>query len=453
MERVTEVAQPPPPTPITQLMRPFNRFMHEEASSGIVLVVAAVIALVWANSQWYHSYEELFETHITIGFDRWALDEPLHYWINDALMAIFFFVVGLEIKHAVLVGELRSARKAALPIIAAFGGMIVPAILFIALNANGDGSRGWGIPMATDIAFSLGVLSLLGTRVPLSLKIFLTAFAIIDDLGAVIVIAVFYTGDILWGNLGIGALFLGVLLGISALGVRHPLVYAAVGVIVWLAFLQSGIHATVAGVLVAATIPIKVRVNSDGFLARSRDLLTVFERSGNQGDEVQISGAQRAVILELEETVQQMESPLQRFEHALHPWVAFAIMPLFALANAGVRIEGDFFDALTHPVTIGIVLGLVIGKQVGVTVFSWAAVRFGVAVLPYGVTWRQMYGVALLGGIGFTMSLFITGLAFVDDSLNAEAKIGILLGSAISGVIGYLVLRTGGRSEQAAFGE
>jgi NhaA family Na+:H+ antiporter len=427
--------------------------MHDQASSGIVLVVVAVIALVWANSPWYHSYEELFETHITIGFGRWALNESLHYWINDALMAIFFFVVGLEIKRAVLVGELRSARKAALPIVAAFGGMIVPAILFISLNSSGDGSRGWGIPMATDIAFSLGVLSLLGTRVPLSLKIFLTAFAIIDDLGAVIIIAVFYTGDILWGNLGIGALFLGVLLGISALGIRHPLVYAVVGTIVWLAFLQSGIHATVAGVLVAATIPIRVRVNSDGFLARSRDLLMVFERSGNQEEEEQTSSTQRAIIQELEETVQQMESPLQRFEHALQPWVAFAIMPLFALANAGVRIEGDFLDALTHPVTIGIILGLVIGKQVGVTLFAWAAVRFGLAALPYGVTWRQMYGVAILGGIGFTMSLFITSLAFVDGGLNAEAKIGILLGSAISGVIGYLVLRTGGQSDEAAFGE
>jgi NhaA family Na+:H+ antiporter len=453
MERVTEVGQPPPPTPISQLMRPFSRFMHDQASSGIVLVVVAVIALVWANSPWYHSYEELFETHITIGFGRWALNESLHYWINDALMAIFFFVVGLEIKRAVLVGELRSARKAALPIVAAFGGMIVPAILFISLNSSGDGSRGWGIPMATDIAFSLGVLSLLGTRVPLSLKIFLTAFAIIDDLGAVIIIAVFYTGDILWGNLGIGALFLGVLLGISALGIRHPLVYAVVGTIVWLAFLQSGIHATVAGVLVAATIPIRVRVNSDGFLARSRDLLMVFERSGNQEEEEQTSSTQRAIIQELEETVQQMESPLQRFEHALQPWVAFAIMPLFALANAGVRIEGDFLDALTHPVTIGIILGLVIGKQVGVTLFAWAAVRFGLAALPYGVTWRQMYGVAILGGIGFTMSLFITSLAFVDGGLNAEAKIGILLGSAISGVIGYLVLRTGGQSDEAAFGE
>jgi NhaA family Na+:H+ antiporter len=453
MDRVTDIVRTTAPTPISQLLRPFHRFMHEEASSGIVLFTAAVVALAWANSPWHLSYEDLFEMHIAIGFDRWVLDESLHTWINDALMAIFFFVVGLEIKRAILVGELRSARRAALPIVAAMGGMIVPAALFIAFNASGDASRGWGIPMATDIAFSLGVLSLLGSRVPLSLKIFLTAFAIIDDIGAVVVIAVFYTGDILWGNLGIGALFLGVLLVVNVLGVRHPLVYAVVGAIVWLAFLQSGIHATIAGVLVAATIPIKVRVDSESFLARSRDLLMVFERSGLSRNDAPTSSDQRAILREMEETVQHMEPPLQRFENALHPWVAFGIMPLFALANAGVRIEGDFLEALTHPVTLGIVVGLVVGKQVGVTAAAWAAVRFGLATLPYGVTWRQVYGVALLGGIGFTMSLFITGLAFVDGGLSTEAKIGILLGSAISGAIGFMVLRTGGRSEQSGLGE
>ena len=232
---------------------------------------------------------------------------------------------------------------------------------------------------------------------------------------------------------------------VSRLGIRHPLVYAVLGVAVWLAFLYSGVHATVAGVLVAATIPIRVRVDATGFLARSRDLLLVFERSGEYGHEEETSSEQRAILKELEDTAQELQSPLQRFETALHPWVAFVIMPLFALSNAGVKIEGDFFAALTHPVTIGIVLGLVIGKQVGVSLFSWAAVRFGFAALPYGVTWLQFYGVALLGGIGFTMSLFITNLAFTTQTLSTEAKIGILLGSAISGVIGYLVLLRAGR--------
>lgn len=445
MDRITDSLQGHTQTPITQLMRPVQRFMHEEASSGIVLFVAAVVALVWANSPWYDAYHDLLETHIIVGFGSWAIDETIHHWIDDGLMAVFFFVVGLEIKRAVVVGELSSVRKAALPIFAALGGMIVPALIYVAFNTGGEEARGWGIPMATDIAFSLGVLSLLRTRAPLPLKIFLAAFAIIDDIGAVIVIAVFYTGDIAWGNLGIGAVFLAVLLVVGRLGIRHPLVYAMLGLAVWLAFLYSGVHATVAGVLVAATIPIRVRVDSSGFLARSRDLLLVFERSGEYGHEDETSSEQRAILKELEDTAQELQSPLQRFETALHPWVAFVVMPLFALSNAGVMLEGDFFEALTHPVTLGIVLGLVIGKQVGVTLFSWTAVRFGFAALPYGVTWLQFYGVALLGGIGFTMSLFITNLAFTSDALTTEAKIGILLGSAISGIIGYLVLFRAGR--------
>ena len=459
MDRLTESLHGHSQTPITQLMRPVQRFMHEEASSGIVLFVAAVVALIWANSPWYHAYDELLKTQITIGFGRWAIDETLHHWVDDGLMAVFFFVVGLEIKRAVIVGELRSVRRAALPIFAALGGMIVPALIYFAFNSGGEASRGWGIPMATDIAFSLGVLSLLRTRAPLPLKVFLAAFAIIDDIGAVIVIAVFYTGEIAWGNLGIGAIFIAALLVVSRLGIRHPLVYAVLGVAVWLAFLYSGVHATVAGVLVAATIPIRVRVDATGFLARSRDLLLVFERSGEYGHEEETSSEQRAILKELEDTAQELQSPLQRFETALHPWVAFVIMPLFALSNAGVKIEGDFFAALTHPVTIGIVLGLVIGKQVGVSLFSWAAVRFGFAALPYGVTWLQFYGVALLGGIGFTMSLFITNLAFTTQTLSTEAKIGILLGSAISGVIGYLVLLrasrglTGVSSSRVGMGE
>ena len=429
-------------------MRPVQRFMHEEASSGIVLFVAAVVALVWANSPWYHTYEKLFDMYVSIGFGEWVLKETLHHWIDDGLMAVFFFVVGLEIKRAVVVGELSSVRKAALPIFAALGGMIVPALIYLAFNAGGVGARGWGIPMATDIAFSLGVLSLLRTRAPLPLKIFLAAFAIIDDIGAVIVIAVFYTDDIVWRNLGIAAVFLAVLAVVGRLGIRHPLVYALLGVIVWLLFLESGVHATVAGVLVAATIPIRVRVDSAGFLARGRDLLLVFERSGEYGHEGETSSEQRAIVQELEDTAREMQSPLQRFETALHPWVAFVIMPLFALSNAGVRIEGDLFGALshlTHPVAVGIILGLVVGKQVGVTAFALVAVRLGFAALPYGVTWVQFYGVSLLGGIGFTMSLFITNLAFTGDLLNTEAKMGILLGSAIAGVMGYLVLLRAGR--------
>ena len=445
MDRIKKTVYKPPETPISQILRPVQRFMHEEASSGIVLFLAAVAALALANSPWRDTYNDVLHTHLTIGLGRWSLDHTLHFWLNEALMAVFFFVVGLEIKRAIMVGELRSPRKAALPLVAALGGMVEPAAIYFAFNTSGDGTRGWGIPMATDIAFSLGVLSLLRTRAPLPLKIFLTAFAIIDDIGAVLVIAVFYTSQIVWGDLGIAAGFLVLLIAANLLGVRHPLVYGVLGACVWWAFLESGIHATVAGVLVAATIPIRVRVDSESFITRGQGLLEMFERSGSRGNEVRPTSDQRAVLHELEQSVQGITSPLQRFESALHPWVAFVIMPLFALSNAGVVLEGDFLRALTHPITLGVLLGLVVGKQVGVTLFSWLAIRLGLAALPQGVTWWQFYGVSLLGGIGFTMSLFITELAFPGGTESADAaaeaaKVGVLVGSAIAGVMGFAVL-------------
>jgi NhaA family Na+:H+ antiporter len=300
--------------------------------------------------------------------------------------------------------------------------------------------------MATDIAFSLGVLSLLGSRVPIALKVFLTAVAIIDDIGAVIVIAVFYTGDIAWGALGVGAALLVVLSVINMLGVRSLIVYAFVGVLVWFAFLESGVHATVAGVLVAATVPIKIRVKTPDFVSRCRDLLALLERCESDRDTIRASHDQKAALQEFETVVHQMESPLHRFEHLLTPYVAFFIMPLFALANAGVHIQGDFWDALLQPINLGIVAGLVIGKQVGIALSAWASIRWGIAELPFGVSWRHLYGVGILGGIGFTMSLFISNLAFTDGALGSEAKIGILVGSLISGVIGFLVLRFGTNS-------
>ncbi len=444
MDSMTNSTNGHPQTPISHIIRPVQRFMHEETSSGIILFLAGVVALILANSPWHDVYEKLFETHITLGIGPWVLDETLHHWINDGLMAIFFFVVGLEIKRALVIGELRSVKTAALPLFAAAGGMIVPALMYLALNSEGVGARGWGIPMATDIAFSLGVLSLLGTRAPLALKLFLTAFAIIDDIGAVVVIAVFYTGDIVWGNLGIAGIFLALLVLAGRLGIRHPIVYALLGVIVWLAFLKSGVHATVAGVLIAATIPTRVSVDSRSYLTRARDLIFAFERSVEGAHQEERSHQQIALIKELEHNSENMLSPLQRFEVALHPWVAFIIMPLFALSNAGVRVEGSFISTLTDPITLGIVIGLFVGKQVGVTFLSWIAVRLGFADLPYGVTWLQFYGVALLGGIGFTMSIFIAGLAFTDGDFTAKATMGVLLGSAISGIMGYLILHRAG---------
>ena len=432
--------------PFNRLIQPFQNFARQEAASGIVLFTAAVVALIWANSSWGHGYEAVWETHLKVGLGRFVMDEPLEIWINDALMAVFFFVVGLEIKRAMLVGELVSLRRSTLPIVAALGGMVVPAVIYIALNTEGEASRGWGVPMATDIAFSLGVLSLLGSRVPIALKVFLTAVAIIDDIGAVIVIAVFYTGDIEWAALGVGAALLVVLAAINMLGVRSLIVYAFVGVLVWFAFLESGVHATVAGVLVAAIVPIKIRVRTPDFVSRCRDLLALLERSESDRDTIRASQDQKAVLQEFETAVHQMESPLHRFEHLLTPYVAFFIMPLFALANAGVHIQGDFWDALLQPINLGIVAGLVIGKQVGISLSAWASIRWGIAELPFGVSWRHLYGVGILGGIGFTMSLFISNLAFTDGVLGSEAKIGILVGSLISGVIGFLVLRFGPNS-------
>ncbi len=435
--------------PIGRFIRPFQKFAREQVSGGIILLASALVALIWANSPWSDSYHELWETHLRIGFSSWALDEPLEFWINDALMAVFFFVVGLEIKRAVVAGELASPRRAALPVFAALGGMIVPALLYTAINAGGEGSPGWGIPVATDIAFSLGVLALLGSRVPLSLKLFLTAFAIVDDIGAVIVIALFYTDELLWANLGIGFALLGALIIVNRLGVRNHLPYALLATAVWLAFLKSGVHATVAGVLIATTIPIRLRINSQEFAEVNEKYLNDFKADGLSSEGV-LTARQQHSVRAIESLCQDIESPLQRMEHSLHPWVAFVIMPLFALANAGVALNmSSLGSAFTNQVTLGVLIGLVVGKQIGITLFTWIAIRAGFAAMPLGVNWRQIYGVAWLGGIGFTMSLFITGLAFDSAVLADDAKIGILGASLIAGVVGWMILRASARRSES----
>ena len=427
--------------PVHRILDPFQRFTREQASGGAVLLFCAVAALVWANSPWSDSYASLWETHLRIGIGRFVLDEPLHFWINDTLMAIFFFVVGLEIKREIITGDLSSRRQAALPIIAALGGMVVPALIFTAFNAGGEGSRGWGIPMATDIAFSLGVLALLGTRAPLPLKLFLTGVAIADDIGAVVVIALFYTGDIAWMNVAIGGALLGVLAFANRIGIVYTLFFAIVGAAVWLSFVQSGIHSTVAGVLIAATIPMRVQIDSRGFLDKSRRLLDDFEGSGVSAAMVQTTDRQTAAVHELELACQDVESPLDRIEHEMHRWVAFGVMPLFALANAGVSLGGGTGESVSGVVSLGIMAGLIVGKPVGIVLFAWLAIRSGAATMPLGVTWQQIMGAACLCGIGFTMSLFITGLAFDDESLTSQAKIGILVSSAVAGVAGWAILR------------
>jgi len=427
--------------PIGKVLYPINEFMHAEASGGVVLIACAIAALVWANSPWADSYAALWGTKITIGPEGYAISETLLHWINDGLMAVFFFVVGLEMKREVLVGELASLRLAALPVAAALGGMVVPALIYVAINLGGEGAGGWGVPMATDIAFALGVLALLGSRAPASLKIFLTALAIVDDLGAVLVIALFYTAEVSWGWLGVGAAFLGALVVANRLHVRHPISYALLGLGLWVAFLESGVHATIAGVLLALTIPARTRMDSDGFLRRGREILDEFDRAGDEGPHILTNGGQQAAVGELEAACERVQSPMQRLEHALHPWVAFGIVPLFALANAGVALGGGIDDALTQPVTLGIVAGLVVGKQVGVILFAWGVVRLRLADLPEDVGWRHIYGAGLLAGIGFTMSLFIGSLAFGEGELLDAAKMGILAASLLAGAAGWLVLR------------
>jgi NhaA family Na+:H+ antiporter len=428
-------------TPIARVLGPMQTFISREASSGIILLTATIAALALANSPLAEGYHALLETQIGISIGPWSLDEALLHWVNDGLMAIFFFLVGLEIKREVMVGELADPRAAALPIVAAIGGVFVPAAIYLALNAGGPGGRGWGVPTATDIAFALGCLALLGDRIPFALKVFLTAVAIVDDLIAVLVIAVFYSAGLNLIALGVGVAILALLLLANILGIRHVLVYCALGLLVWLAFLQSGVHATIAGVLIALTVPARYRIDAPTFLQRARELLTAFEGGSPEASAMLTDEAQQQSVIELEELCEQVQAPLQKLEHALQGWVALAIMPLFALANAGVPLSARSLSGETLPVALGVVLGLVLGKPIGLLGAAWLAVRAGLADLPQGVTWRQMAGVGVLAGIGFTMSLFIAALAFVQPDTLAVAKLGILIASLIAGITGLLLLR------------
>lgn len=421
----------------------FQDFFRTEASGGILLLVCAVIALIWANSPFGASYFALWDTVVTVGAGGFVLSKPLLLWINDGLMAIFFFLIGLEIKREVLAGELASPKKAAFAVAAAIGGMVVPALLYVAFNAGLPSISGWGIPMATDIAFALGVLALLGSRVPTVLKIFLTALAIVDDLGAVLVIAFFYTAELSLPALAVAGVFLTLLVIVNRLGIQRTLVYVLLGLGLWVAVLKSGVHATIAGVALALTIPATRRINGEAFLDFAQQQIATFSAHVRSGSRL-LTPEQSDALHTLEEAVEATDTPLTRLEHALHGPVAFFIIPVFALANAGVALGGDFGAMLSSPITLGIILGLVVGKPLGIMIFSWLAVRTRVAGMPMGVSWRQIFGISALCGIGFTMSIFIATLAFPGQPLLLDtAKLGIVLGSLTSGTLGWVLLTRG----------
>jgi NhaA family Na+:H+ antiporter len=420
------------------VLLPAQAFIHTQALGGIVLMAAAVAAIVWANSPWDDSYVNLWETTVSIDVNIFSIDEDLRHWINDGLMVVFFFVVALEIKRELVLGELSEPRRAALPVTAALGGMIVPAAIYFAFNATGDGQRGWGIPMATDMAFALGVLALLGRRIPVELRIFLLAIAIVDDIAAILVIAVFYTDALSLQALGIAVLLLGVIVAMSRIGVLSMNPYFLVGALIWVAVLKSGVHATIAGVVLGLLAPASPQFTKQTFAESSQRLSERIRAAEEQGDEE----TAEAVLGQMEELVLGTEAPLERLERLLQPWTSYVVVPLFALANAGIVLSGDAIrDAVSSPVTQGVMLGLLVGKPVGIVSFSWLAVRFGICSLPKGTTWAQMAGLGLVAGIGFTVSVFITGLAFTDADLVSDAKIGILSASVLAGLAGYAWLR------------
>lgn len=430
--------------PIEKILKPINEFLHQEASGGILLIIFTLISLIWANTSLSDYYHDLWHSHIVISLGNFlTLDYTLHHWINDGLMAIFFFTVGLEIKRELLVGELSSLQKASLPIAGALGGMIIPAILYSIFNSGTEGANGWGIPMATDIAFVVGIMALLGPRIPLTLKIFVLALAIADDIGAVLVIAIFYTAEISTTALIIAAIVLFILILLNRLGTKSLIVYSILGIILWLAFLKSGIHATIAGVLLAFTIPATSRFDTKKFSDKVKELIQNFDSTGEHWKNVMNNSERQHDVMAIETSCEKVLTPLQRFEHSLHPWVSFFIIPVFALANAGVTLKGlDIIDAMFNPVSLGIITGLFVGKQIGIFGFSYLAVKLKLSSLPESVNWKNLYGAGILAGIGFTMSLFIAGLAFDNPALLDLSKIGVLTGSLLSGIIGFLFLKS-----------
>jgi NhaA family Na+:H+ antiporter len=413
-----------------------ERFVQSETSSSVLLFGATVVALVWANSPWSASYFALWKLPVQIG-RRPLLSMDLHHWIDDGLMVLFFLVVGLEIKREIVKGELSSFRQAALPIMAALGGMIIPAILYFAFNRSGPGARGWGIPMATDIGFAMGVLALLGKRIPSSLRVFMLALAIVDDVGAILVIAFFYTPKISLSALAVAGGLLALLVVISVR--RAPVyVYAVVGFFFWAAVLSSGVHATIAGVILGLIAPIKPKFRPEELAESAEPLLRNFRAQISS----QEKSSAEATLSALDQLLRGTDSIAERLERSVHPWVCYVVLPLFALASAGVNLSTEKLKlAISSPIALGILLGLVLGKAVGITAFSFLAVQSKIAGMTEGLTWPGIAGVGILAGVGFTVALFISSLSFADDALVATAKVAVIVASLAAGSIGYLYIR------------
>jgi len=424
------------------VVRPVQRFLNTEASGGLLLLGAAAIALIWSNSSWADSYEEVWHTRLSFRLGSWELAEDLRHIINDALMAIFFFVVGLEIKREFVVGELRDKRTAALSFFGAAGGMVVPALLYAWVNWGGEGARGWGVPMATDIAFAVGVLAIAGKGLSPSLKVFLLSLAIVDDIGAIIVIALFYSQSISGQALAVAAVLLMLIVGLKRAQVRSTFIYVVLGAGVWLAVFQSGVHATIAGVALGLLTPALPFHASKGVSEEARDI------ADRTPDDPVPSDAEAAEWLLLAGVAREAVSPLTRLEHSLHPLTSFVIVPLFALANAGVRLNAETLGrTFSSPVTLGVILGLVAGKIAGITLGAWLGVRFKLARLPGGMSWLHLTAVAAVAGVGFTVSLFIADLAFNEPELLEAAKTGIVAASVLAGLIGGTLLKVLKRAE------
>lgn len=429
-------------TPVDRwIVNPIQRFINNSTTSGIVLFTSALLAIIISNSPWAETFHHFWELHFTVGFDGHEITKSLHHWINDGLMAIFFFVVGLELKREIIAGELRDPKNAILPISAAIGGMICPALIYLMFNPEGATTAGWGIPMATDIAFALGVLFLLGDKVPLSLKIFLTALAIVDDIGAVLVIAFFYTSEISFVSLATGGFFLIILIISNLIGVRSTIFYAIIGIGgLWLAFLMSGVHATIAAVLAAMAIPADVKISEIDYIKKMNMLIGKFNNA-LPNDNSTVTNDQLHIVEEIRKYSKEALTPLQRIEHALHPFVAFVILPIFAFSNAGASFTSDIITQMSSQVFLGVFFGLILGKVIGVYGLVMILLKLGWVKLPHGMSKLHLLGVGFLASIGFTMSIFIGGLAFTDDKLIFEAKMGVLFASIVASIIGYQLIK------------